>query len=86
VKNLSSSFATSFGMTAAKLATHFYPPRSTSSPSICSALIPADGDVAEDIMTLLMPVMWQTIYSGKVLAPTVAAPRSYMIWMSAGLS
>ena len=56
-KNLSVSLDTSMGMTLAKLDTHFYPPTSTSSPSIYSLLMPADGDVADDIMTLLIPVM-----------------------------
>jgi len=56
-KKVSSSLDMRIGMTLAKLATHFCPPMRTSSPSICSLLMPADGEVADEIMTLRIPVM-----------------------------
>jgi hypothetical protein len=46
-----------FGINFAKFATHIFPPMSTSSPSIYSELIPADGEVADEIMTLRIPVI-----------------------------
>ena len=37
--------------------------------------MPEEGEVADDKITRRIPVMKQAIYSGSVLAPTVAAPR-----------
>ena len=65
-------------MTFAKLATHFWPPINTSSPSIYSLDIPADGEVADEMMTVRIPVIKHAICSGRVLAPTVAEPRPCM--------
>lgn len=45
------------GKNLLKLATHLDPPISTSSPSIYSVLIPALGLVADERITLLIPVI-----------------------------
>jgi hypothetical protein len=56
MKKVSSSLETNRGITLAIFETHFYPPMSTSSPSIASEDIPEEGDVAEEIITLRIPV------------------------------
>jgi hypothetical protein len=66
------------GINLTKLATHLAPHKRTSSPVIASELIPAEGEVADETVTLLIPLKNAADYSGRVLAPTVAAPRSCM--------
>jgi len=56
-KNISSfNFLIKTGSSLAKLITHFLPHSRTSSPEISYELIPDEGDVADETITLLMPV------------------------------
>jgi hypothetical protein len=63
----------------AKLATVIFPLYKTSSPSIAAALMPAEGEDPVESTIVLMPVRYTANYSGRVLAPTVAAPRSCIV-------